>query len=108
MSTISQEQFQELMQQLERKLADEGKLIEAGWVTLRAMWLRPDTPEFQVNDLRMAFMAGAQHLFGSMMGILDPGAEPTDADLDRMSKIDIELKMFYAELEARFGRHRRQ
>lgn len=86
------------MQELTRRLTDEGKVIEAGWVGLRAMWLSPDTPEHQVADLRKAFMAGAQHTWSSMMTMLDPGEDPTTADLSRMGKIQGELDAFGAEL----------
>jgi hypothetical protein len=83
---------------LDKKLVDEGRLIEAGWAMLRALWLPPDAPEEQVKDLRWAFMAGAQHLFGSIMNVLDPGAEPTRDDFRRMDCIDSELGAFAQEM----------
>lgn len=86
------------MQALTRQLTDEGRLIEAGWVGLRVMWLHPDTPDDQVADFRKAFMAGAQHLFGSIMSLLESGEEPTPADMVRMNKINAELDAFGAEL----------
>jgi hypothetical protein len=52
--------------------------------------------------MRWVFFAGAQHLFGSIMGIMDPGEEPTDADLRRMDQIDVELKTFIAEFKKKF------
>jgi hypothetical protein len=81
--------------------SDDGKLIEAGWLALKAMWLDPESPPEQVNELRQAFFAGAQHLFGSIMGILDPGEEPTDADLKRMDLISAELDAFIKDFELR-------
>lgn len=86
------------MQAMTRQLTDEGRLIEAGWIGLRVMWLHPDTPDDQVADLRKAFMAGAQHLFGSIMTLLEPGKEPTIADMARMTRISAELDAFGAEL----------
>lgn len=86
------------MQALTRKLVDDGRLIEAGWVGLRAMWLPPDAPENQVADLRKAFMAGAQHAWSSLLTMLDEGEDPTTADLGRMEKIQAELDAFGAEL----------
>ena len=77
-----------------RKLADEGKLIEAGWVGLRIACKLEDAPAIQLQEMRMAFFAGVQHLFSSIMSILDPGADPTDKDLERMDLIDRELKAF--------------
>lgn len=87
-------------EEMTRKLSDEGRIIEAGWLGLRAMWLPPNCPPDQERDLRWAFMAGAQHLFGSIMTMLDPAEEPTEADLARMDKIDAELKAFAAEVTA--------
>jgi hypothetical protein len=83
---------------------DDGKLIEAGWLSLRAMVVSPDAPPLQLEEMRMAFFAGAQHLFGSMMSILDPDAEEeTEADLRRMDLIAAELKQFVADFSARHG-----
>jgi hypothetical protein len=81
--------------------ADKGLLIEAGWLGLKAVWLHPETPPSQEAELRQAFFAGAQHLYGSIMGMLDPGEEPTDADLTRMENIDRELEAFIRDFELR-------
>ena len=39
-------------------------------------------------------MAGSQHLFSSIMNVLDPGGEPTDADYKKMDLIHAELDEF--------------
>jgi hypothetical protein len=44
--------------------------------------------------MRMAFFAGAQHLFGTIMTVLEPGDEPTPKDLQRMDLIHLELDAF--------------
>lgn len=80
------------------KLADEGKVIEAGWIAMRAGCMAADAPEDQVREMRMAYMAGAQHLFACVMVMLDPGEEPSVADLKRMGSIDAELRNFAGEL----------
>lgn len=80
---------------------DKGLLIEAGWLSLKALWLHPDSPPDQVDMARHAFFAGAQHLFGSIMGILDPGEEPTEADYKRMDLISAELDAFIKDFELR-------
>lgn len=82
-------------------MADRGRLIEVGWIALRKMAMAPDATETQVTEMRMAFFAGAQHLFHSIMGVLDPGAEPTDRDLVRMDLIDSELRAFIQEFKAK-------
>lgn len=87
------------MEQLQRELANRGQLIEAGWVGLRQAWIPADAPPHQVQDLRWAFMAGAQHLFASIMTILDPGEKETEGDLRRMDLINAELGKFQREME---------
>jgi hypothetical protein len=92
------------LEQLSRKLADDGKLIEAGWVSLRIMAVPLNAPPVQLEEMRNAFMAGAQHLFSSMMTILDPGTEETPDDMRRMGLIADELEAFGRELELRVAR----
>jgi hypothetical protein len=86
---------------LAKHLADSGRLIEAGWVALRLQAIPHDAPEIQIQEMRNAYMAGAQHLFASMMATLDSGDEPTDADMRRMDLISAELDAFYREAMAR-------
>lgn len=86
------------LDELAKKLADEGKLIEAGWVGCRIAWVPRNAPEEQVTEMRRAFMAGSQHLFATIMAVLDPEAEPTARDLDRMDKIHRELEAFRKSL----------
>jgi hypothetical protein len=87
---------------LTRRLVDEGLLIEAGWVGLRIACQLEDAPKIQLDEMRNAFFAGAQHVFHSITGgLLDPGSEPTDADLRRMDQIDQELRRFITEFSAR-------
>lgn len=82
------------LEKLSRELADQGKLIEAGWVGYRLAVMSLDAPAIQIEECKIAFMAGAQHLFSSVVSILDPGDEPTDADLRRMDMIHAELQKF--------------
>lgn len=89
------------LQRLERQLVDDGKLIEAGWVGLRLAAIAPDASATQLEEMRNAFFAGAQHLFASIMDILDPGEEPTSADLERMNLIDKELRVFIENFKLR-------
>lgn len=90
----------EQLERLSKDLADHGKLIEAGFVGMRLTAIPLDAPEVQVDEMRKAFMAGAQHLFASIMTILDPGEEPTDADLRRIGLIDDELREYADKLMA--------
>ena len=83
-----------LVEALTKKLVDEGKLVEAGWVGLKAMAVPADAPAIQLEEMRNAFFAGAQHVYSSIMTMLDPGEDPTEADLSRMDAIDKELRNF--------------
>lgn len=89
------------LQRLSRELTERGKLIEAGWVGLRIAAVAPDAPQPQLDEMRQAFFAGAQHLFSSIMTILDPGEEPTDKDLCRMDQIADELNEFIEDFKMR-------
>jgi hypothetical protein len=86
---------------LSRKLADDGLLIEAGFHLFRAQVMSPDAPEVQVREMRMAWMAGCQHLFASMVGVMDAGDEITHNDMRRMDLIHKELEAFAEELKLR-------
>lgn len=89
------------MEKLMRGLTDGGLLIEAGFVSLRLAAMAKDASEEQIKEARMSFFAGAQHLFASIMGILEPGGdEPTENDLKRMSLIADELDRFIKHYEA--------
>jgi hypothetical protein len=82
---------------LQRRLADDGKLIEAGWIGLRLAAIDPEAPDIQLREMRNAFFAGAQHLFAAINDVLDEDSEPTVDDLYRMTKIDAELRTFAVE-----------
>ena len=92
-----------LLVDLSKRLADEGKLIEAGWISYRAVVLHPQAPAVQIEECRIAFFAGAQHLFGSIMTTLEPGSEPTENDLKRMDLMNAELDRFIAEFKKKHG-----
>lgn len=91
-----------IMEKLHRDLVDDGKLIEAGWIGMRMACVPDEASEAQISEMRLAFFAGAQHLFSSIMSILEPDAEPTDKDLQRMDLIDAELRKFAADFELRY------
>lgn len=93
----------QFLERLSRELADQGKLIEAGWVAMRLHVVPLNAQAAQLDNMRLAFMAGAQHLFASIMTVLDPGAEPTGADMRRIDLIDRELAAFGEELKLRIA-----
>ena len=93
----------DFLQRLERELTDQGKLIEAGWVGLRLAAIPDDAGKVQLEEMRNVFFAGAQHLFSSILTILEEGEEPTDADLKRMDLIQTELDGFIRDFTRRHG-----
>lgn len=85
-----------------KHLVDEGKLIEAGWVSLKlTAYPNGMTPD-QEQQLRQAFFAGAQHLIASICSFLEPDADITDKDLQRMNNVQRELDEFIQDYTARF------
>lgn len=91
------------LRRLERELVDKGKLIEAGWVGLRLAAIPDAAGKIQLEEMKNAFFAGAQHLFSSIMDIMDDDHEPTAADLRRMDLISTELEGFIREFSKRHG-----
>jgi hypothetical protein len=89
------------LERLSRELTDSGKLIEVGFISLRLACIPLDAPAEQLREMRMAFFAGAQHLFGTIMTILEPGDEPTEKDLKRLDLINAELGEFIKDFEMR-------
>lgn len=84
-----------------KELSDRGKIVEAGWAAFRHFVVPKDAPAIQVREMQLAFMAGAEHLFSSIMNILDPGEEPTDADLRRMDLIHTEIDEWRGRISER-------
>ena len=80
-------------------LADVGKIIVGGWEGFRLMVIPKGAPPVQVHEMRMAFFAGAQHLFSSIMAAMDSDREPTPRDLHRMTMIHEELEAFRKNFE---------
>lgn len=84
-----------LHDELCKRLVDQGKIIESAFPGLR-LGEHPLVPATataeEIENAKLIFMAGAQHLFGSIIAIMDQDREPTDRDLARMDAIDQELK----------------
>ena len=56
------------------------------------------------KELKEAYFAGAAVLFEELMTSLDPGEEPTDADLRKMEAILKELSDFGREIDRKYAR----
>lgn len=80
------------------------KYIQDGWDSYRRMCVPDGASESQLRETRQAFFAGAAVLFSAIMVTLDPGTEPTDNDMRRMSDLQNEVDAFGQELDKRaFG-----
>ncbi|MCP3669382.1 MAG: hypothetical protein GY814_02880 [Gammaproteobacteria bacterium] len=95
--------YDELLPFLTKNLIDEGKLLETGFEAFRKLIIPEDASQMQVDDMRLAYMAGAQHLWASILTVLDSGGEETPADLMRMGKIQAELDSWEQTLKLRFS-----
>lgn len=93
MSTPEQQRA-EIADNLVRELSDRGQIVEGGWRAYELMTGLNNASDIQRSECRKAFFFGAQHLFATLLGVLEPGAEPTEADMERMDKLDAELKRF--------------
>jgi hypothetical protein len=91
----------DFLTKLSKELNGQGKLIEAGWLGLRVACDLEDAPAIQLEEMRNAFFAGAQHLFSSILTIMDEDREPTPADLLMMDHIQRELDGFIADFAKR-------
>jgi hypothetical protein len=91
----------EVINDVTKRFTDEGKLIEAGWQAYRMLSIPPNASDIQVRESRLAYFLGAQHLFASIMGIMDSGTEPTEDDLRRLTLISNELDAFIATIGPR-------
>jgi hypothetical protein len=100
-------EMNKLVEQVTKKLMDEGRIIEAGWQSLRLMVVPASAPEMQLIEMRKAFFAGAQHLFASIMSVMDDSREPTENDLRRVEQIHMELEGFGEELQREIRQHPR-
>lgn len=88
---------------IEKVLMDKGLIVEAGWAGFKLLTIPPNASPQQLDLMRNAFFAGAQHLFGSIMAGMDEGEQETEADLRRMDNIQKELDAFLVEFKARHG-----
>lgn len=96
--TRASEDIRKIVDTLCKKFSDEGKLIEAGWRAFEIQCLENADP-VQRAEMRKAWFLGAQHLYASLMNIMEEDREPTETDLKRMSLVDAELKEFIKQFK---------
>lgn len=92
------------LDRLAKELVETGRPIAAGFVAGRLTgWIPADATPEQLEQFRLIFMAGAQHLWGMIFAIMDEDREPTAADERRMSIIDSELEAWYEQQAKKHG-----
>jgi hypothetical protein len=94
------EKTRKKVDEITKKLMKEGKLIEAGWITLLLTLIPPTANKEQINAMKLAFYLGCQHLYSSLVTGLDEDKEPTEEDMKKMELIHKELDVFDKELKA--------
>lgn len=87
-------------------LLDSGRLIEGGWLMLRGQVISPDAPAIQVDSMRLAYYAGVQHLWRSILDGMTASDEITELDEKRMGGIEAEVAAWEAEQGARAAAYR--
>lgn len=96
-------EIQRIAEQLTKKYASEGRLIEAGWQTYRVLCLRSAVND-SCGDLKEAFQAGAEHVFASMVNMLEADEEVTDNDLKRMDHLQAEVELIQRAFRLKYGK----
>lgn len=71
MGESKRRQIEQSAERLTKDLMDKGKLIEAGFAVFSYFVIPRDAPDIQVEEMQMAYMAGAEHLWSSVMSSLD-------------------------------------
>lgn len=83
----------ELVQSVTKQWADQGQLLEGGWQAYVVTTLFDAHPT-QLSEMRKAYFLGAQHVFASLMQVLDTDRKPTEQDLKVVTLIHEELEGF--------------
>ncbi len=95
--------LKELADRFAREATLRGEIVRAGWIGYNLLVLNKNAPAIQRAECEMAFFSGAQHLFGSIMQVLDADKDPTESDLKMMANIHAELQAFIATFKAKYG-----
>lgn len=83
-----------------QQFADKGIVIQGGFIAYcLANQITNEAARLRAKD---AYYAGAENLFMTIMGTLDPGTEATPLDLMRMDGICQELTTWQKEQELKF------
>ena len=76
--------------------------IKACWESYYDTVIPSDASGVQVTESKQAFYAGASILYWFLMRALDPGPEPTAADMDRLEGLKDEVDAFAESIDDRY------
>lgn len=93
-----QELLLELAQTLAVSLAKSGELIKAGFEMYERTALQGQSPE-QRKECHAAFVAGAQHIFGTIVGVPDDMTEQEGAVM--LDGIERELRQWHELIKSK-------
>lgn len=88
----------ELLRQFSQKLVDEGKIIAAGFEVVKNT-LGQGLPAAEIGRLQLAYFAGAQHVFSSIITMFEDGDGATEKDIERLTKMGMEIETINEVLE---------
>jgi hypothetical protein len=81
-------------QKLTEALANSGMLIYGGWKLFEKAFIPPIVSDQQRHDMMIGFIAGADHLWYSLLATTQPGDDLTEGEEKRMEMIENELQTF--------------
>jgi hypothetical protein len=88
---------------ISKKFVEKGKFVEAGFVALCIISLPRNATSQQMAAWRVAYFAGAQHIF-ALLELLDhDDEEATPADLKMLDSVHTELEAFADSFRAAHG-----
>jgi len=103
MRQMSREELAAFASRLTKELADQGRIVEGGWAGFKVLIYPEDVPQEQLDELRTAFFAGAQHLFASLLMVITDDDKVEEIDLRRMDRVHKELQEFLAVFKKKHG-----
>lgn len=97
---LRERHIREVADTVSKDLALQGRIVEGGWRAMEILLGLTDAPKVQREEMRKAYFFGAQHLFATLVNVMDKDAEPTEQDIQIMQKVSDELENFVKQYEA--------
>lgn len=81
------------------------QIVLKSWQRFRRDFIPPDAPPIQLQEMERAYYAGCSAVFMGLVKALDPGKEPTEADLRVMSELRDELQAWAENILTNAPKH---